>query len=307
MPIDYPAEASALSITQPVPVGRYTDTGTAAVIDLSKPGIAVAMHGGGGTMLLHNIAVSAARMPDTLIWMIDTNHGGLTAPWVVDQEEIVPDWVAATPDAAVAMMQAAVRIARARRAYFASEMLRRDTTVLPVSPKLPHIVILIDKPDETAEALPFAAELAELDRIGQAMRVTTFTAFRRSTAEWIPGTTKMNADSVFCGRVHTTIEFAYLMEYIAGAGPEDLHHPGQFFLKRGSDRTPRKLDAFRTTAGLLRHTSREVAPLRIGTVLDQPSVDAANADADGDAYAIRWAREDTAKWLAWLRNEEPAD
>lgn len=301
MPIGYPTDLHALTINEPIPVGRYADTGTAAVIDLSQPGLAVAMRGGGGTMLLQNIAVSTARMPDALTWMIDLNNGGLMAPWVVDQEEIIPDWIAATPEAAVAMMQAAVRIARARRTQYASELLRRDENVLPVSPELPHIVILIDKPDGPANELPFAAELAELDRIGRSMRVTAFTAFLRGTADHVPSSTKRNADSVFCGRVHDAVEFAYLLEYTKDAYPEDLYHPGQFFLTRAGDRRPRKLDAFRTTPRLLLFLSRELAPLRAGTSLDRYSVAAANGD--NFTYATRWSREDTAKWLAWLRND----
>lgn len=298
MPIEYPRDMSALTISQPVPVGRYADTGTAAVIDLSQPGLAVARRGGGGTMLLQNIAISAARMPDALIWMIDTNYGGLMAPWVIDQEEIVPDWIAATPEAAVTMMRAAVRIAKARREHYASEMVRRNQAVLPASPELPHIIILIDKPDGGIAESPFASELAELDRIGRAVRVTALPAFLHASVDHVPRSTKRNADSVFCGRVHNASEFAYLMEYAKGADPEDLHHPGQFYLMLAGDRGPRKLDVFRTTPDLVRAVSREVASLRASTALDRYS--AAMANGNEGLYETRWIREDTAKWLAWL-------
>ena len=117
--------------------------------------LVIGQTGSGKTILLNVLTAGAGRCRDALVWHIDLNGGSLSqmwlAPWLeghTDRPAI--DWAASTPAEALDMALAALRIAKDRKTSARKLKIAADTTLMPVSPDLPEIVIFLD---EGAEAV----------------------------------------------------------------------------------------------------------------------------------------------------------
>lgn len=299
IPFDYPDDYTPLDIDRSFTIGRSTTDGTAVQINLGQStGFIVSGRGGGGTTMLHNLTASLARMPNTLIWHIDICNGSLSAPWLVDEGSAAVDWFAATEEEALRMLDVAVRVAKRRRASYAAEMYRNNQTVLSVLPDRPQIVILIDKDIDldTLVGRQIDKAMAEMRRVGRAMRVNVVSAYRRATADYMPTEEKKNAEFALVGRVKDAAEVAFALDWDKDYRVPDQR--GQFLIGEGGNSIDH-FDAFRLTMEQIRRIAVAVAEIRSKTRLDEVSV-----NAGGEDYLERWIRPYTRQWLALLRGEQ---
>lgn len=121
----------------------------------------VGRRGSGKTNLMNVQLANQVRMTDNLAWVIDLNGGGLALPWLHAWEAAGRpgrppiDWVADTPAKALAMAEAALRIAKARKPGYKKREIAANDDKLPVGPDVPAITL---NNDEIAEL--FSPELA---------------------------------------------------------------------------------------------------------------------------------------------------
>ncbi|KOV08148.1 hypothetical protein ADK91_13865, partial [Streptomyces sp. XY511] len=124
-----------------------------------------------------------ARAEDMLGWVIDLNAGSAGLPWVrpamtpTDSGQAVRpgiDWLASTPEEAHRMLDAAIAIAKRRKVAYQKLMADADTDLLPISPRIPQIMLIVDEGaeilasnDKAMKAL--AAKILEVIRISRAM------------------------------------------------------------------------------------------------------------------------------------------
>jgi hypothetical protein len=309
VPIDYPTDYSPLTVVDDFAIGRHLDASDGCVELYQSSGLVVSQRGAGKTMLLQNMTASAARMRDCLVWHIDLNNGSMSASWMMTTAEgttthPVLDWVAVTAEDALKMAKAGIRIAKRRRARYASQMVRNNETVLVPSASLPAIVIIVDEAAEVTgdQAGPVeqkvSAALQELQRIGRAMLVNVVFSSLRGTGDYIPAAIKKQVGFSVCGRVKDQAELAFVFDWDNGISVRQLVTKGQFFYQR--DGGPVKtVKAFRLLPRQIVDICVAVQSIRAGVSLDPPSVDAAGAD-----YRERQQTENYNRWLAHLRGED---
>ncbi len=297
VPIEHPGVGPNLTIHGGVTIGRFTDEGTAATVSLRTGcGYIVAMRAGGATMLLQNMTTTLVQMRDTLVWHISAGFS-LSAPWLTKTRDFPPiDWVAGTEGEAATMLESAVKIAHARRKFYAENMIANDQTTLPVRPDRPQIVILIDKDDfddDDRARRRIQDALAELRRVGPAMGVVTFSAYLRGTGDYLSNSERETATTILAGRTRDEADLANVAEWSVRAFPR-LAGPGHLALyDRGQ---ARRLDAFRVTSLQIDDVADTAQDYLAGTRLDDRS-----ADAVDEVYAERWNRTEVAEFLEYLR------
>ncbi|MEV8476207.1 hypothetical protein [Streptomyces sp. NPDC051173] len=197
----YPEDYSPLSLLTGIPWGLRPTGEEIAVFLREACALILGPPGSGKSTFMDVIIAGFARCVDVVTWVIDLKQGAVGIPWVTpwleargliepdDPDDKAPDgtkpgidWLASTPKEAIRMLKAALRINRARQLHYQKLMRKMDTTLLPISPDLPQIEILID---EGAEILahannrrePEKRELAELIREG--MRTTRAMGIRK--------------------------------------------------------------------------------------------------------------------------------
>jgi S-DNA-T family DNA segregation ATPase FtsK/SpoIIIE len=308
----YPMDMTPLTVTEDFPVGRFLDSAPTDVELRQAAGVVVGQRGGGKTMLLHNITASLIRMPDVVVWHIDLNGGGLSAPWtmpVAMGEVQYPgvDWVASTPEEALIMAEVALAIAKDRKRRYAGELVRSDDDVLPVRPGLPKILIIVDESAEVTgedakkKAQAVSAALQEVQRIGRAMCVDVFFSVLRGTGDLLPAGIKKQAVLSFCTRVRDESELAFVFDWKSGLDHEALKEPGQMYMQRGSGAV-KMFKGFRLKPSMMIAIVHAMQHVRAQAQLDGPALRVA-----GDAYLQRWQRPDAVAYLAGLRGEDGPD
>jgi hypothetical protein len=307
-PIDYPHDYSPLTIENEFSVGRFLDA-TPTLIELKQAaGLAAGQRGGGKTVLLQNITASLVRCIDVVVWHIDLNGGGMSAPWttpyakkLVDHPAV--DWVATTPRDALRMANVALRIARDRKKSYQALLIEKGVDVLPVRPDLPLIMIIVDESAEVTgetavkEAQAVSKALQEVQRIGRAMCVNVFFSTQRATADYLPAQLKKGSSVAFCTRVKDESELAYVFDWHKGINPDDLIHPGQMYIQRGTGAV-KMFKGYRLMPNQIQEIVHATQPIRAGAKLDRRAL-----YMGGKTYAGRWHTEDCQSYLAGLRGE----
>lgn len=162
--IDYPEDFSPLSVLTGIPWGLFADARTADVFLREACALVLGPPGSGKSTFLDVVLAGFARCTDVITWVIDLKAGAVGRPWVrpwLEAEghkaprsgcERPPagtrpgvDWLAGDPDEALLMLRVALRINAARQAEYQDLMDREDTTLLPVGPELPQIMIVLDE------------------------------------------------------------------------------------------------------------------------------------------------------------------
>ncbi|GAA5004288.1 hypothetical protein GCM10025734_42490 [Kitasatospora paranensis] len=149
--------------------------------------------GSGKSTFLDAVLAGFARCEDVLTFVVDLKAGAVGIPWVRPYLEAqglkapkpgtaaAPadtrpgvDWVASTPAEALRMFRAVIAINKARQQQYQDLLDANDTTLLPVSARLPQIMVVVDEGAELLSARSFGdpvmKELQEL--VGKAMRTT---------------------------------------------------------------------------------------------------------------------------------------
>lgn len=307
----YPSEYVKRSGKDDFSIGLHGDK-TCALTNLYQTSMAIAgRRGEGKTVIEHSITASMAQCRDVIIWHVDLNGGSLSAPWCYltangQMQGHIVDWVAHNSRTALQMAKAAVKIAKFRKAYYQSLLMRMNTQKLPISPDLPEILIIVDEGgevfgEETDKDAQEAAKLfREVQRIGRAMCVNIIFSVQRATADFLTSQMKKNAATKISVRVDDDAELAYMFDWNK-LSSDDLLYPGCAFMKTGHDGAAQ----IRMIKMYLIENDQILEVCR-ATVGWRPQLDKPSADHVADLYYDRWEEPDTAAWMANLRGDSAA-
>lgn len=305
------------SVRDPFSIGQFLDRRPTEIELYQSAGLIAGERGGGKTVLLQNITGNLAYCTDAVVWHIDLNGGGMSAPWIYPwatgrADYPVVDWVAGggpqetdgdrerAAQEALVMAEVGLAIARDRKARYQHLLIQNNTDVLPVSAGIPEIIIIVDEGGEVTgaeaskTAQKAAAKLRELQRIGRAMCVNVVFSMQRATADYLPSQMKKNAKMKVCMTVQDDAEIAHLLDWNRGLRAADLLYPGCGYIRRNTREIPRQFKGYLLKPAQIADIAVATAPLR--PVLDEPAI-----AIGGKVYAQRWDR--AAAWLAILRGE----
>ena len=289
--IPYPEDFSELTITERFPIGLHRNGQYALGALCNDCGVLIGETDAGKTNQLRVVTAQLARMPDALIWAIDTTGGGVALPWITcwatEGTAVAPivDWIAKDDDEARLMTNLAIEGIAARKAGYQQLMREKKTdNKLPVSHEIPAIVILVD---ETA-SLPHDVK-ENLDRIvneGRAMRVRVLICGLRATQDVITAAMKLQAKWRVGMTVSDPEELAYLFPGYIKIDPKDAPVAGSGW-NMHTRLGPRKPSPFKGWHIYDELTDKVCA----ATAGRRPTLDAITLDVPaGAAYPGRWAR-----------------
>lgn len=306
--LTYPTDYSPLSIYTGIPWGYRTNAEQISAYLREQCALVVGPTGSGKTNMVHVILAGFARATDILTWVIDLNAGSAGLPWVrpaldstgqtTDGMRPGVDWLAGTYNEALTMLDAAVKIAKHRKMAYQDLLSQANTDLLPISAKIPQIMIVID---EGAEILasgdksmrPLAEKILEVIRIARAMGLRTVL-------------TALGATGSVLGNLMIRRE-AKVRVALTGGETEGMDLGKQFPGSRGLrvDQAPYKGSGFMGTpeSPVALFKNWRILPNQIRDIVAatsdrHPVLDDTSAHAAGPAYARRWDATRT----AWMRD-----
>lgn len=291
--IPYPVDGAGVeSILEGIPFGEHADASIASAPIREDSWLIVGKRGSGKTTLLHGLTATIGSCRDALVWHIDLNGGSLTQPWIepwLRGEVARPpvDWAAPTVDEAILMMRAAVRMAKHRKVAYRGLKRKHNVSLLPISPELPAVEIIID---EGAEALAAAGRgkvaelanlLAEIQRIARDAAINEVISALRGTSDLIPAAMTSQTGVSICMRVEQEKELAAVFGWHSGVDYRDLRRKGSGFV--GTDRGIQQFQSWNILPAQIEEIGMRISRQR-------PDLDAATARAGGEEYATRYER-----------------
>lgn len=309
----YPDDYGPLSIHTGIPWGFRTNGDDVPAYLREQCALVVGPTGSGKTNMLHTILAGFARAEDVLTWVIDLNAGSAGLPWVLPalngeltQEDGKPvrpgvDWLAGTFEEALLMLDAAIAVGLHRKRAYQALMAKDDTDLLPVSAKIPQIMLVID---EGAEILVSTdRRMKEL-----AKRIYEFIRMQRAMGGRTV-ITALGATGSVLGNLLIRRE-AKVRVALTGGETEGMDLSKMFPGRRGLrvDQAPFKGAGFMGTpespAALFkawRIKPSQIRDITVATSARHPRLDEVSAKAAGAAYARRWDADRT----AWTRDLGP--
>ncbi|MFD8028161.1 FtsK/SpoIIIE domain-containing protein [Streptomyces sp. NPDC059717] len=306
----YPEDYTPLSILTGIPWGFRTNGDDVLAYLREQCALVVGPTGSGKTNMLHTILAGLARAEDVLTWVIDLNAGSAGLPWVrpaiegelkqADGNPVRPgvDWLAGTHEEALKLLDAAIAVGLHRKRAYQELMAKHDTDLLPVSAKIPQIMLVID---EGAEILVSTdRRMKEL-----AKRIYEFIRMHRSMGGRTI-ITALGATGSVLGNLLIRRE-AKVRVALTGGETEGMDLSKMFPGRRGLrvDQAPFKGAGFMGTPespGALfkawRIKPSQIRDITVATSDRHPKLDDISAKAAGTAYARRWDAERT----AWMRD-----
>lgn len=292
--IDYPVDYSPLTINGPSAIGVHRDGALAEPVMRQRSALIVGRRQSGKTNLMNVQLANQVRMTDNLVWVIDLNGGGLALPWLHAWESLGRpgrppiDWVADTPAKALAMAEAALRIAKARKPGYKKREIAANDDKLPVDATVPAITM---NNDEIAELFSQRARRDEVLRqvgdtlvqvleIARAVAVNILNAALRATQDVVSESQLLKQATLRIGMRSGETEMAYLFGWGDKASPEDAPYPGCGFMKLDDD-PARPVKVYRIKPAQIQDIVKATCDLR-------PKLDELSARAAGDAYVNRW-------------------
>ncbi|MEU7579153.1 hypothetical protein AB0B50_16305 [Streptomyces sp. NPDC041068] len=324
----YPEDFGPLSVLTGIPWGLLADARTADVFLREACAIVLGPPGSGKSTFLDVVLAGFSRCTDVVTWVIDLKAGAVGRPWVRSwleaQGRMKPmhgcerpptdtrpgvDWLAGDPDEALRMLRAALRINAARQAAYQDQMTRQDTTLLPIGPELPQIMIVLD---EGAELLTGTRKdhpvMGELQRAVKKFMRTTRAMGERLVLTALDGNTSAIGDT----EVRKFSPVGVALTAAEGSGNNTM----KIFPNAKVDTTqltargagvigsatpegfaPTGFKGWRTAPSL-------AAKVTLATNARRPHLDAVSARAAGPDYAERWS-EERAGWLWRTPDADP--
>lgn len=292
--VDYPADHRARSILEPVAIGEYRDGSTAAVPLREASALVTGQKGSGKTTTLHALTAGVGLCRDAIVWHVDLNGGGMSQAWLHpwlegDCSRPAVDWAAASPEEALTIAQTGLAIAKDRKKSTRALKIKANASLMPVSPDLPEIVILVD---EGAEALSptnrdpvlrgLREALEEIQRIGRNEAVNVIFSSLRATQDMISANVRKQSAVRVGMYVTDEEELAFLFGWNKGLSLADLPGVGCGFVQDGQS-PPRPFRAYYMRPGDVVDAAHAVARTR-------PELDAAARRIAGRAYDGRYER-----------------
>ncbi|GAQ63625.1 hypothetical protein [Streptomyces scabiei] len=311
----YPDDYSTLSVLTGLPWGVRTNGETVAAYLREQCALVVGPTGSGKTNMVHTILAGFARAEDVLTWVIDLNAGSAGLPWVLpalkgeikgeDGKPVRPgiDWLAGTHEEALTMLDAALAIGLHRKKAYQDLLAKANTDLLPVSSKIPQILLVID---EGAEILvstdrqmkELAKKILEVIRMLRAMGVRTVLTALGATGSVLGNLMIRREGKVrvaLTGGETEGMDLGKLFPGRRGLRVEQAPYKGAGFM--GTPESPAALfKAWR----ILPNQIREITA---ATSDRHPRLDEISAKAAGPDYARRWDAGRT----AWMLDHTPDD
>ena len=290
----YPDDYSPRSYNDPLLWGVHRDGSDAGAVCRELCAIASARRGSGKTNLLHVWIAGQQRMDDALSWVIDLNGGGVALPWLrawhkAGRPGRPPiDWVADTPEKVLAMAEALLRIAKARKPGYADLQIEHDDDKLPVSPEVPAIIV---NGDEIAELYSSKARknptlkragnvLLQVVELARAVACNTMMTALRATGDVLEEPQLVVQSGLKVAMQGDERELNYLMGWADRITPQDMPAPGTGAYKV-LDRLARPFQAYRIVPTV-------IARIVEATCERRPVLDELSLRAAGEAYEHRW-------------------
>ncbi|MGW3284060.1 hypothetical protein ACWDR3_05345 [Streptomyces sp. NPDC001002] len=303
----YPADYTPLSVHSGIPWGYRSNADEILAYLREQCALVVGPTGSGKTNMVHIILAGFARATDVLPWVIDLNAGSAGLPWVLPALTHQPapgerpmrpgvDWLASTYEEALLMLDTALAVARHRKTAYQDLMHRNNTDLLPISPAIPQIELLID---EGAEILvsndrrmrKLAEKILEVIRIARSMGIRTVLTALGATGS-VLGNLMIRREAkvrvALTGGETEGMDLSKMFPGSRGLRVEQAPYKGAGFMG-----TPESPAALFKTWRILPHQIREIVA---ATSERHPVLDSVSAVAAGDAYARRW---DTGR-IAWM-------
>ncbi|MBE4740517.1 hypothetical protein [Streptomyces caniscabiei] len=311
----YPDDYGPLSVLTGLPWGVRTNGEKVSAYLREQCALVVGPTGSGKTNMVHTILAGFARAEDVLTWVIDLNAGSAGLPWVLpalkgelqgeDGKPVRPgiDWLAGTHEEALTMLDAALAVGLHRKKAYQDLLAKANTDLLPVSSKIPQILLVID---EGAEILvstdrqmkELAKKILEVIRMLRAMGIRTVLTALGATGSVLGNLMIRREGKVrvaLTGGETEGMDLGKLFPGRRGLRVEQAPYKGAGFM--GTPESPAALfKAWR----ILPNQIREITT---ATSDRHPRLDEISAKAAGPAYARRW---DTAR-TAWMHDHTPDD
>ncbi|WP_461712052.1 hypothetical protein [Streptomyces sp. DSM 41013] len=311
----YPSDYGPLSVHTGIPWGYRTNAEQILAYLREQCALIVGPTGSGKTNMVHSILAGFARADDILTWVIDLNAGSAGLPWVLpalngeikaeDGKAVRPgiDWLAGTYDEAMTMLDVAVRVAKQRKMGYQDVLSRANTDLLPISAKIPQIMLVIDEgaeilasPDRQVRKL--GEKILEVIRIARAMGIRTVLTALGATGSVLSNLMIRREAKVrvaLTGGEKEGMDLSKMFPGSRGLRVEQAPHKGAGFM--GTPESPAALfKAWR----ILPNQIREIIA---ATSERHPTLDTVSAKAAGPAYARRWDSDRT----AWMREQATTD
>ncbi len=311
----YPNDYGTLSVLTGLPWGVRTNGETVSAYLREQCALVVGPTGSGKTNMVHTILAGFARAEDVLTWVIDLNAGSAGLPWVLpalkgeiegeDGKPVRPgiDWLAGTHEEALTMLDAALAVGLHRKKAYQDVLAKANTDLLPVSARIPQILLVID---EGAEILvstdrqmkELAKKILEVIRMLRAMGVRTVLTALGATGSVLGNLMIRREGKVrvaLTGGETEGMDLGKLFPGRRGLRVEQAPYKGAGFM--GTPESPAALfKAWR----ILPNQIREITA---ATSDRHPRLDEISAKAAGPDYARRW---DTGR-TAWMLDHTPGD
>ncbi|QXJ27076.1 hypothetical protein AGRA3207_007874 (plasmid) [Actinomadura graeca] len=295
--IPYPADYSPRSLLETIDMGIQRDGSVSGMSLREDSMLVVGPKGGGKTNVLDVTTLGVARCTDALVWHIDLNGGGMSQlwlhAWLEGRCERPPiDWAAPSPREALLMVTVALAIAKDRKGSYRTFKAQSNVKLLPISPELPAIVLMVD---EGAEALSPAnrdpigsqvrAGLEELLRIGRNEAVVPhFSALRPTQTTISPDV--LHGCAWRLGMYGTSEgDLAHLYGWHKGINAIDLPVKGTTFVGHKPD-APTPVKVWYLEPEQMQEAALAVAAAR-------PELDEASAEIADAQFAVRLGPQGT--------------
>ncbi|CAM5659636.1 hypothetical protein [Streptomyces avidinii] len=302
----YPDGYGPLSIHTGIPWGYRTNAEEICAYLREQCALVVGPTGSGKSNMIHVILAGFARAEDMLTWVIDLNAGGAGLPWVRPamtadpDKEVRPgiDWLASTHTEALLMLEAALRVGLHRKQAYQDLMAKANTDLLPISPEIPQIMLVIDEGAEIlASSDPqmriLAKKILEVIRMLRSAGIRTVLTALGATGSVLGNLMIRREGKVrvaLTGGETEGMDLAKLFPGTRGLRVDQAPYKGAGFMG-----TPESPAALFKTWRILPNQIRDIVH---ATSDRHPRLDAISAQAAGPDYTHRW---DPAR-TPWLTN-----
>ncbi len=162
------------SIRKACVIARYADGGDAGLVLVGVHLLVAGTNGSGKSGVVNIIVWYLAACRDAVLWGCDLKFGLELGPW---EPVFDPGHLARTPEQAVALLEAGVRVIE----YRGPELERRGLRTWPTSPADPALVIMIDEQQKLAGNRRAVEAIKTITAQGRALAVSVVIATQYPT------------------------------------------------------------------------------------------------------------------------------